>query len=87
MTDTTTKLRAMCGHDSWSATDCAHCDAADDIDALRARLATAEKLITECRSALAEELSAWDIEPPLHHVKQAHDHCDAWLIQPPPRAT
>jgi hypothetical protein len=37
------------------------------------------ELITECRDALAEELSAWDIDPPLHHVKQAHDKCVAWL--------
>lgn len=36
-------------------------------------------LIEECRAALAEELSAWDIDPPLHHVKQAHDKCEAWL--------
>jgi hypothetical protein len=37
------------------------------------------ELITECRDALAEELSAWDIDPPLHHVKQAHEKCVAWL--------
>jgi hypothetical protein len=36
-------------------------------------------LITECRDALAEELAAWDIDPPIHHVKQAHDKCEAWL--------
>jgi hypothetical protein len=36
-------------------------------------------LIEECRAALDEELSAWDIDPPLHHVKQAHDRCIAWL--------
>jgi len=36
-------------------------------------------LIEECRAALAEELAAWDIDPPLHHVKQAHDHCVTWL--------
>ena len=40
-------------------------------------------LITECRDALAEELSAWDIDPPLHHVKQAHDRCVAWLAAQP----
>lgn len=43
-------------------------------------------LITECRDALAEELAGWDLDPPLHHVKQAHDKCEAWLkaagIQP-----
>ena len=42
----------------------------------------ARSLIEECRSALAEELSAWDIDPPLHHVKQAHDKCVAWLAAP-----
>jgi len=36
-------------------------------------------LITECRDALAEELGAWDIDPPLHHVKSAHSKCVAWL--------
>ena len=36
-------------------------------------------LITECRDALAAELGAWDIDPPLHHVKAAHDKCVAWL--------
>ena len=30
----------------------------------------------------AEELSAWDIDPPLHHVKTAHDACVAWLSGP-----
>lgn len=37
------------------------------------------RLIDECRSALAEELAGWDLDPPLHHVKQAHDRCVAWL--------
>ena len=41
------------------------------------------KLIEECRAALAEELAAWTIEPPLHHVKQAHDHCVKWLADHP----
>ena len=36
-------------------------------------------LVTECRDALAEEMGAWDLDPPLHHVKQAHDRCVAWL--------
>jgi hypothetical protein len=42
------------------------------------------ELIEECRAALAEELAAWDIDPPLHHVKQAHDKCVAWLAENPP---
>lgn len=37
-------------------------------------------LIEECKSALAEELAGFDIDPPLHHVKQAHDKCVAWLL-------
>ena len=28
------------------------------------------------KAALAEELSAWDIDPPLHHVLTAHELCD-----------
>ena len=40
---------------------------------------SARNLIELCRDALAEELGAWDIDPPLHHVKEAHDACVAWL--------
>lgn len=36
-------------------------------------------LIKECRDAFAEELSQWDIDPPIHHVKQGHDNCVKWL--------
>ena len=36
-------------------------------------------LVKKCRAALAEELAAYDIDPPLHHVKEAHDDCDEWL--------
>ena len=39
----------------------------------------ARKIIEECRDALAEELAAWDIDPPIHHVQQAHAHCVEWL--------
>ena len=40
----------------------------------------ARNLIEECRAALHLELTeGWDIEPPLRHVKQAHDKCVAWL--------
>jgi hypothetical protein len=45
---------------------------------------SAREVIEECRAALAEELAAWDIDPPLHHVKQAHDRCVAWLAEHPP---
>ena len=36
-------------------------------------------LIKACRAAFAEELAAYDIDPPIHHVRQGHDDCDAWL--------
>lgn len=49
-----------------------------DLEGARLR---ALEVITECRDALAEELGAWDIDPPLHHVKQAHDRCEAWLAE------
>jgi hypothetical protein len=39
----------------------------------------ARRVIGLCQKALAEELSAWDIDPPLHHVKEAHEECSAWL--------
>lgn len=59
-------------------------------DELRAKLAARDAevgrlredtraLILECQAAFAEELAAWDLDPPLHHVKQAHDKCTAWL--------
>jgi hypothetical protein len=41
------------------------------------------ELIEKCRDALAEELGAWDIDPPLFHVKEAHDACVAWLAAAP----
>lgn len=48
----------------------------------------ARALIEQCRDALAEELAAWDIDPPLHHVKTAHDACVAWLeSQAQPKGT
>ncbi|WP_019573397.1 hypothetical protein [Curvibacter lanceolatus] len=36
-------------------------------------------LVEQCRDALAEELAAWDIDPPLHHVLTSHDACVSWL--------
>lgn len=79
MGDTPMMLRAVCGHDSRSVDGCPHCEAADEIEAMRIRLCEARNLLSECRAALAEELGAWDLDPPLRHVKQAHDHADAWL--------
>ena len=46
----------------------------------------ARAVIEQCRAALAEELSAPDIDPPLHHVKTAHDACVEWLSGPNVRA-
>lgn len=31
--------------------------------------------LEKCNSALAEELAAWDIDPPLHHVLEASNAC------------
>lgn len=43
------------------------------------------------RDAFAEELSAWDIDPPLHHVQTSHDEIEAMLsaapAAPPPVPT
>ena len=35
MSDITTKLRLVCGHDSRSVDGCLHCEAADEIERLR----------------------------------------------------
>ncbi len=35
------------------------------------------------RDAFAEELSAWDIDPPLHHVQTSHDEIEAVLSAAP----
>jgi len=43
----------------------------DEIEAMKQWLEALEK----SQSALAEELSAWDIDPPLHHVQESHDLC------------
>ena len=40
-------------------------------------------VVEMCAKALAEELAAWDIDPPLHHVKEAHDACESWLAAAP----
>ena len=40
------------------------------------------ELVEKCRAALAEEMAQWDIDPPIAHVKEAHDACVAWLAQP-----
>ena len=42
------------------------------IEAMKQALDALEK----SKAALAEELSAWDIDPPLRHVSEAHDLCE-----------
>ena len=52
-----------------------------EIESLRARSVAPDPrpVVEMCAKALAEELAAWDIDPPLHHVKEAHDACELWL--------
>jgi hypothetical protein len=38
-------------------------------------LRLAREALKKCEDALAEELVAWDIDPPLHHVQKSHDLC------------
>ncbi|CAB4140294.1 hypothetical protein UFOVP669_22 [uncultured Caudovirales phage] len=42
------------------------------------KLVPVEALI-RWRDAFAEEISAYDIDPPIHHVKASHDEIDAML--------
>lgn len=44
--------------------------------------AEVRELVEKCRAAFAEEMAQWDIDPPIAHVKEAHDACVAWLAQP-----
>ena len=41
----------------------------------REALKMALEALQKCDSALAEELAAWDIDPPLHHVQEASNAC------------
>ena len=38
-------------------------------------LKLALEALKKCDAALAEELAAWDIDPPLHHVQEASNAC------------
>jgi hypothetical protein len=38
-------------------------------------LRLALEAMKKCQSALAEELSVWDIDPPLHHILESHNLC------------
>jgi len=40
-----------------------------------AALMLAREALKKCEDALAEELVAWDIDPPLRHVQKSHDLC------------
>lgn len=42
---------------------------------LREAARMALEALVKCDSALAEELAAWDIDPPLHHVLEASKAC------------
>ena len=81
------KRAEHCGNPSWCKTT-GKCLKAQPAEAPHATadLASARAVIEQCRAALSEELSAWDIDPPLHHVKEAHDACVAWLAGPNARA-
>lgn len=73
---------ALCQLDA--ATEQAMLDAADALSTpAQAVPLGAREVIEQCRAALAEELGAWDIDPPLFHVKEAHDACVAWLAAAP----
>lgn len=41
----------------------------------REALKLALEALKKCDAALAEELAAWDIDPPLHHVQEASNAC------------
>ena len=41
----------------------------------RAIVEQALEALETCDAALAEELAAWDIDPPLHHVLEASNSC------------
>lgn len=62
------------GNEAWAA----FCEA---LVAAQPPAVEARGVIEQCRVALAEELAGWDLDPPLHHVKQAHDRCVEWLMQ------
>ena len=42
--------------------------------------------LTRWRDAFSEELSAWDIDPPLHHMQTSHDEISAILAASPKEA-
>lgn len=65
--------------DGYSCAKCGCVDVLRDDTQSAPTAEPARDVIEACRAALAEELAAWDIDPPLHHVKRAHDRCVAWL--------
>jgi hypothetical protein len=43
----------------------------------------ARPVIEQCLKALDEELAAYDIDPPIHHVLEARNACAEWLAAAP----
>lgn len=39
--------------------------------------------LTRWRDAFAEELAAYDLDPPIHHIKESHDEIEAMLAAAP----
>lgn len=39
--------------------------------------------LVKWKAAFAEELSAWDIDPPIHHIKESHDEIESLLSAAP----
>lgn len=50
-------------------------DKRDEAFSVEDTLKLALEALEKCDSALAEELAAWDIDPPLHHVQEASNAC------------
>ena len=72
-----------CGWNSPSVIYCAMLTAAPQPPAQQGSKPDDEtvSLIKACRAAFSEELAAYDIDPPIHHLRQGHDDCSAWLAK------
>lgn len=53
----------------------------------RSDVQDARAVIEQCRDALAEEMAAWDIDPKISHVLEAHAACERWLAGQPEAPT
>jgi hypothetical protein len=56
--DLTTRLRAACGHDSRSVDGCTNCEAAEEIERLRANLKATESIAAKMEGHYAQQLAA-----------------------------